>query len=51
MPNLLRSLKNIVVAKIFNKNEIFELSKAEFLGSINSIFLKKSNYRPKIKLD
>ena len=34
-----------------NSNEILELSKAEFLGSINSIFLKKSSYRPKIKLD
>lgn len=51
MPNLLRSIKNIIIGKILNKNEILELSKAEFLGSINSIFLKKSSYRPKIKLD
>ena len=51
MPNLLRSLKNIIISMIFRKSEILELSKAEFLGSINSIFLKKSSYRPKIKLD
>ncbi len=49
MPNLIRSIKKIIIGKIFNKKENFEHGKAELSGSLNSIFLRKSYYRPKIK--
>ena len=38
-----------VINSIKNEQNNFELSRAELSGTLNSIFLKKSKYRPYIK--
>ena len=45
-PNFFRSIKKMVSAKFHKDHEGYCLSRAEFLGIINSIFNKPSSYRP-----
>jgi len=46
MPNFIKSIKRMIKAKIKKNYKEYNLSKAEILGILNSIFLKKSSYRP-----
>ena len=45
-PNFLRSLKRLLISKIYNKKIEYSLRKAELLGIITSVFNKPSDYRP-----
>ena len=45
-PNLLRTLKRLLISKIYNKKIEYSLRKAELLGIITSVFNKPSDYRP-----
>jgi len=45
-PNFLRSLKRLLISKIYNKKTECSLHKTELLGIVSSIFNKPSNYRP-----
>ena len=46
LPNFLRSLKRLLISKIYNKKIEYSLRKAELLGIIKSVFNKPSDYRP-----
>jgi len=46
LPNLLRSVKKMIVYKIFGKKSKYLSHKYEFLGIVTSIFNKPSSYRP-----
>ena len=46
IPNFIKSIKRMINAKIKKNYKEYNLSKAEILGILNSIFLKKSSYRP-----
>ena len=45
-PNFLRSIKRMFIYKVCRKNKEYSINKNEFLGIINSILKKPSNYRP-----
>ena len=45
-PNLLRTLKRLLISKIYNKKIEYSLRKAELFGIITSVFNKPSDYRP-----
>ena len=45
-PNFLRSLKRLIVCKIYNKKNEYLLHKTEILGIAASVFNKPSDYRP-----
>jgi len=46
LPNFLRSLKKLLISKIYNKKIEYSLRKAELSGIIASVFNKPSDYRP-----
>ena len=46
LPNFIRSLKRLLISKIYNKKIEYSLRKAELLGIITSVFNKPSDYRP-----
>ncbi len=48
-PNLFRSLLGYLRSKIIFDNKTASLNKANFLGILNAILLRKSFYRPNIK--
>ena len=45
-PNFLRSLKRLLISKIYNKKIEYSLRKAELSGIMTSVFNKPSDYRP-----
>ena len=45
-PNFLRSLKKLLISKIYNKKIEYSLNKTELSGIITSVFNKPSDYRP-----
>ena len=45
-PNFLRSLKRLLISKIYNKKIEYSLHKAELSGIMTSVFNKPSDYRP-----
>ena len=49
VPILFKNFFKIIYYLLINDSEKYKLKKAEIAGAINSIFLKKSHYRPYIK--
>ena len=49
IPSVMKFFFRCLKFKIKNEQNNFELSRAELSGTLNSIFLKKSKYRPYIK--
>ena len=45
-PNFLRTLKRLLISKIYNKKIEYSLRKAELSGIMTSVFNKPSDYRP-----
>jgi len=45
-PNFLRSLKRLLISKIYRKKIEYSLNKTELSGIITSVFNKPSDYRP-----
>jgi GT2 family glycosyltransferase len=45
-PNFLRSMKRMIICKLYRKDKELSIYKNEFLGIVNSILNKPSNYRP-----
>ena len=45
-PNFLRSLKRLLISKIYNKKIEYSLRKAELSGILTSVLNKPSDYRP-----
>ena len=45
-PNFLRSLKRLLISKIYNKKIEYSLHKAELSGILTSVLNKPSDYRP-----
>ena len=45
-PNFIRSLKKLLISKIYNKKIEYSLNKTELSGIVTSVFNKPSDYRP-----
>ena len=46
LPNFLRSIKQMIICKFYKRDKEFFICKNEFLGIVNSVLNKPSNYRP-----